>query len=278
MNFNLTSLLDILKKLPKIDLSKYHAVLGLVVPLLPEKVKIKGRAVNLRATIAAAVADDDIDNDDIFAFVVAWVSAEVDPTLPKPSLPPSIPPVPYNPPEPPPVIVTPGSIYPNALAITLHNMSLGDDDIPFEVRDDGRGCLQVYRTDGVDSITGRTKLYLGAGYFNEKGEINFERDNALHLYYSAVWEVVSENGRGSDVLYSTTLGAQPPNGHVQRSENGVVNWRMAEGQRTGLMDVPFIVIEPPAGAARPQYLRARLGVQTPTGQVRAVELRLPPVR
>lgn len=280
---NLASILAVLKSMPKVELGKYSQFLALAIPLLPERTKIKGKLVNLRATLAAAVADGDIDADDALAFVVAWVTASTAGTAP-PALPPVVKPIPVPiPDDTPPVVPSSGRLWPAKLAIAVHSVSHQGEDIPFrlveEIDENGREILQMYRTDGVDSITGHTKLYLGAGYIADDGrEINFEAEMALYLYNTAQWEVVSENGRGTDRLWSTTPGAQPGQGQTMKTENGVANFPLGEATRTGLMDVAVNLPEPPTSAPRPQRARVHLTVITPTGTARAVALRLPAQR
>lgn len=268
---NLASILAVLKSMPKVELGKYSQFLALVIPLLPEKTKIKGKLVNLRATLAAAVGDGDLDADDALAFVLAWVTGE------QPALPPSVKPVPV----PPPVDPLPqpaGRLWPASLVIEVHSMSIRGEDIPFTIHDTGE-YLQIVRADGVESITGHTKLYLGVGYIDDAGKpINFEERAALYLYNTASWEVISENGRGGDRLWSLTPGALPGEGQTQKTENGVANFPLGEPTRTGLMDIVVNVPEPPSSAARPQGLRVGVEVLTPTGRVQAMKLRLPPLR
>lgn len=271
---NLASILAVLRSMPKVELGKYSQFLALAIPLLPEKAKVRGKMVNLRATLAAAVSDGDLDADDALAFVLAWVSGE------QPALPPTVKPVPVPPPADPTPPVPAGRLWPWSLAIEVHSLSHQGDDIPFVLeRSDNGEHLQVERTDGVDSITGHTKLYLGVGYYDDGGKpINFEERGCLYLYNTARWSVVSENGRGSDELWSLTPGALPGEGQMMKTENGVANFPLGEATRTGLMDVVVNIPEPPTSAPRPQNLRIAVEVMTPTGTVRSVALRLPPLR
>lgn len=268
---NLASILAALKSLPKVELGKYSQFLALAIPLLPEKVKIKGRLVNLRATVANAVSDGDLDADDALAFVVAYVSGE------PVSLPPSVKPVPVPPPTDP-VPAPAGRLWPTSLAIEVHSLSMRGEDIPFAIDNLGE-YLQMRRIDGTESITGHTKLYLGARYIDSLGhDINFEERGTPYLYNTAEWDVISENGRGGDKLWSITPGMPAGEGTVTKTENGVANFPLGEATRTGLMDIVVNIPEPPSSAARPQGLRVRLAVLTPTGRAGAIDLRLPPLR
>lgn len=276
MPISLTTILAILQKIPKLDLSKHSQEVQFAISLLPERAKIKGHMVALRATLQKAVADGDIDAEDFLSFYMSWANGER--ILPLPVEPvPVTPPLPPTPAKPP---ATPAAeIRPTSLVLEVHSLSHQGEPIPFRVDDLGE-YFQVVRTDGVDSITGGSALYVGVGYIDSEGKpINFEERGCLYLYNTARYEAVSENGRGTDVLWCDTPGMPPGEGEVQRTENGVVNYYLAEARRTGLMDITVKVPEPPSTAVRPQFIRLRCFTPGAGGQrAFSKDLRFPPIR
>lgn len=278
-NQGITSILGGLKGF-SIDLSKFAAILPLLISRLPETEKIGGKIFRLRESVSRAVADGDIDTQDVIAWILEYMSL---PVAVNPALPPAIKPVPHIPdipeledPRPPgfpssPVVAP--QLWPSSLTLDIHSMFLKkSESIPFRVVEH-EDYYQVERTDGVDSITGRVGFYLGVGYIDTAGQpINFEDRGASHLYDTAQWFAVSEDGRGEDDCYA--IGPR----EATRTENGVVNFVTKEAGRTGMMDVPLVVVEPPATARRPQFVRVGVRVRTPTQTVSTKPLRLPPIR
>lgn len=184
---------------------------------------------------------------------------------------PKEPDMPNTPPPPPPAPVL---LQPDSLGIEFDMRDRDDNLMGYRIEDKG-AYYQVIKTDGTTALPLRSILSLRAVYQDEDGEpFRFEDQvpPALHLYGTAQWSFRAVDGSGK-VTLGPARGPSAPGaiGGVVDEEKveglKVVNFKQGEAQRTGLMDVPAIVLE----AANDKVLECGLRVTRPDGGIVAAK-------